>query len=312
MGATECHPDCVVDPAGSHLLIADEPRQDGESGGICTGPAQRTERVRSEVESCARGCDPASTGPAPDEQFEELTRPLLQCDHVPVAGCGARCPLDRRFEGNRERTGIAFAAVCVIGDRYRRLVLRNDDVGNAVVRILAEVRVQVVASNRLNPRDDRAAARVQGRGGNIRVPRIVAGENPAPANARAVRRRQPFGGCGDACRTIDRRFGSVGDRRCTGQQHHCRRDQPDSSLHHPVVTEPASVEPGLTSATQLRHRLARSSEFDLIDLVAGPLRGDGGLDASSNLVVGLARANRREQVELLRWRTNTSGNRLPR
>ena len=61
---------------------------------------------------------------------------------------------DRCVERDREGARIALVAVRVVGDRHQRLGGRHDDERDAVQRVLAEIGVQGLATDRLDVVDD--------------------------------------------------------------------------------------------------------------------------------------------------------------
>jgi hypothetical protein len=127
------------------LVVAHEAREDGQTGGVCRGPARGSQRVRGEVEDRAAAGGPprAAIDGAGIEQLVEL--PVVAIDHenVPVAG-RAGAAFDRRIRWKRVRAAVTFR---VVGERHGDLRLRSgyDDIGNAIRRAVphrAEIRVQ--------------------------------------------------------------------------------------------------------------------------------------------------------------------------
>jgi hypothetical protein len=105
----------MVDLAGGNFLVANEPREDREAGGVGARPPERAERIRTKVEPGTGTRRPPVAGLAGDVQLEQLARFALQRDHMTIATGGAGCSFDPRVEWHGERTRVALIAVRVVG-----------------------------------------------------------------------------------------------------------------------------------------------------------------------------------------------------
>src|SRR5690606_4927792 len=121
-GLRERDADRVVDAPALHLLVADQPRQDRQSGGIGRSPAIGSGRRWAQAPSRARVGVPGrgAAGPGPKREgaieLEEQAAATLQHDYVAVA-IGAPAALDWRAERDREGSGVAFIAIGGVANR---------------------------------------------------------------------------------------------------------------------------------------------------------------------------------------------------
>ena len=175
---------------------------------------------------------------------------------MPVAG-RTGTTLDRSALRDRERPGIALVAICVVRDRQQWFGRRHHDVGDAVVRVLAEVGVKEVAAIGEDRADDLAAPRVKRRSVDRCVPRAVGGEHRAPADRRTTHRPQPAGGSECGRGPVD-----VGGsrsrcrRRRTEKQDRAGGNREAGSWHHrlpsPCVSPTIDITPTLRVASASR------------------------------------------------------------
>ena len=169
----ERHPDRMADRAAGHLVVAHQAGQDRQTGRVGTGP-RRAGAARRSSGSTARPTYAAQPSPLRPrhKQLEQLARALLQHQHVAVAAA-LRAAFDRRVERHRVRPRVALVGVHGEVDRHQRLIGRDDDVGDAVVGVLAEVGVQVVAADRLDLVDDLRSTRMQRVAADVGVPGVA-------------------------------------------------------------------------------------------------------------------------------------------
>src|SRR5206468_2412366 len=103
----------VVDETARHgLVVAHEPGEDRQSGGVGGRPVHRTQRVGAEVEYGTGAGVPtrAAVQRVRVVQLVQLPRGGIDDEHVAVTGA-RRAALDRRAVGNRIGTGIALVGV---------------------------------------------------------------------------------------------------------------------------------------------------------------------------------------------------------
>ena len=172
-GAADGETERVVDPAARDLLVAREPGEDRQAGGVGGRPAGGPEPVRAQVPDRAGAGAPAAVRARRErEELVELAAVAVDDQRVPVA-VGVAAALDRDVRRNRVRTGVGLVGIL---ERDARPRLRGADDGDrdpdrpALVEPGAEVGVEVVVEP--DRRDDPFGVSRDGQAIDALVPRV--------------------------------------------------------------------------------------------------------------------------------------------
>jgi hypothetical protein len=223
-GAVEGDADRVFEVAGGDFVVADEAGEDRQAGGVGGSPAIGAEGGRVEVPGGAGVGVPVRLRLGDVGGVVELVEHAagaVDGEHVAIT-VAAVAALDGGAGGDRERPGVAFAAVGGVTDGKLSLAGADDGVGEAVGAGGAEVRVQVVAAVGVDVGDVGGRARVAWRLGDVLVPGGLVAE-------RRCARRERGGRIGEDLAGAEARVGA--DARVRGRGR-CPGRHGDSARHH--------------------------------------------------------------------------------
>ena len=132
----------VIDVPGRDLAVANEPRQNRQTGRVGRRPVLRSQRGRPEIPVDADVRVPVVGTPERAPELVEMTRSLLHDEDVAIAGA-RRSTFDGCVRRNRERPGITLVAVRGVANANLRLRRRHNLERDAVRAAATEVGMQV-------------------------------------------------------------------------------------------------------------------------------------------------------------------------
>ena len=174
-GILQCETDRVIDGACGDFIVANESREDGETGGVGAGPGVGALLVGEKIpDSAGTGVPGSGLGVGTVELVEEAVG-VIENEDVAIAVAGVGVAFDIRGERDGHGAGIGLGGVGGVVDGDERLSGIDNGVGNADIGAVVEARTEVGmdAGGGADVRDDGGGVGVDGRGGNVFVPEIV-------------------------------------------------------------------------------------------------------------------------------------------